>query len=155
MEHGMAFHLQLLGVHFIFHKQAKHGCCRNAFLHSLLTLHCACLHQSLRCRFTRKLVQTHLLSHPRSVSKDPSALTSFLTWGHTVSNYIWMLQLATTLHGFYNLSFRIWLKTIKKHKRARRLHLHLCVPRFYHLGLRSALWLIIITFSCKYLAHYD
>lgn len=43
MEHGMAFHLQLLGVHFIFHKQAKHGCYRNVFLHSLLTLRCACL----------------------------------------------------------------------------------------------------------------
>lgn len=62
MEHGMAFHLQLLGVHFIFHKQAKHGCYHNVFLHSLLTLRCACL--------TSKAVQNHLRSHPWSVSAN-------------------------------------------------------------------------------------
>lgn len=54
MEHGMAFHLQLLGVHFIFHKQAKHGCCRNVFSHSLLTLRCACPHQSPRRVVSRR-----------------------------------------------------------------------------------------------------
>lgn len=65
MEHGMAFHLQLLGVHFIFHKQAKHGCCRNVFLHSLLTLRCACLHQSPRCVVSQgkrfKTICVHIL----------------------------------------------------------------------------------------------
>lgn len=48
MEHEMAFQLQLLDVHFIFHKQAKHGCCRNANFHSLLTLRCGRLHLGLR-----------------------------------------------------------------------------------------------------------
>lgn len=159
MEHGMAFHLQLLGVHFIFHKQAKHGCCRNVFLHSLLTLRCACLHQSPRCvvsqgNGSKPFAFTSLVSLHRSFGII-AVLTLFLTRGHVVSNSIWMLQLATTPHGFNNLSFWTWLKTIKKLPRAQRLHLCLCVPRFHHLCLRSARWLIIITFSCKYLAHYD
>lgn len=69
MEHEMAFQLQLLDVHFIFHKQAKHGCCRNANFHSLLTLRCACLHLCLRSHLCLMRKVFGVL-HPKLVFTD-------------------------------------------------------------------------------------